>query len=108
MPKLCELGSSSKSKFVVSRPWPCLKALMSLGGLEMSFARGTIYTSHRIGRVEEVVSLILVGGRSGLGVVFGWWVWWVVLGGVRFLCGGVSRSRGSASPLHGRVVSVLN
>ena len=64
---------------------------MSLGGLEMSFARGTIYTSHRIGRVEEVVSLILVGGRSGLGVV---------LGGIRFLCGSVSRSRGSTSPLH--------
>ena len=47
---------------------------------------------------------------GGAGVVLGWWVMWVVLGGFRVLGlrGGVLRLRGSASPPSGLVVLVLN
>ena len=58
MPKPRGIRSSSKLRLVASWLWPCLETLISLGGLEMSFARDTIYISLGIGKIEEVVRWI--------------------------------------------------
>ena len=58
--------------------------------------------------------VLVVWGLSlagGVGVVLGWRVRWVVLGGVGccfFLCGGVPRPRPPASPQRGRAFLALN